>query len=274
MASWGLLGGLGQGMQQAGDNMYEQAKLQRIQEWRRQESTDNRAYQETQTQKRWAREDQQLKDQIARDSAAATSQLEWEREKLRLQHQNAKEIARVRSAGSDKINPYIKTAVDGVDDQLKALYKAQAEGSADPVTFEKQIAALQQRRNFLLGGGMMAEPPPVPNPAPTPAPKPDPAPSPQPKPNPIKPVSEPAPVDSGRALDGAVGFGGRLREQGVGGLLNSVFGPSPDTLPPNLQSKVSNTIQLLANDQPVDPAVAQEVYQYLAPVWQQKLSRQ
>ena len=56
--SWGLLEGMGKGMQQAGTNMYEQAKLERINEYKKQQVADEREYQGGLLEQSNAREDQ------------------------------------------------------------------------------------------------------------------------------------------------------------------------------------------------------------------------
>lgn len=62
MSSWGLLRGLGEGLSFAGQQMAlsqeEQAKEARLQEYQRVATEEARQYQEGQTQKQWAREDE------------------------------------------------------------------------------------------------------------------------------------------------------------------------------------------------------------------------
>lgn len=69
-----------------------------------------------------------------------------------LDRQSRERIAKLSSSRTSKpsINPYIAKAVEGVDNKLKPLYKAKAEGGVvDPA----YISALEQQRTFLLGGG-------------------------------------------------------------------------------------------------------------------------
>jgi hypothetical protein len=105
MASWGLLGGLGQGMQQAGDNMYEQAKLQRIQEWKDQA-----------LQQQNAREDRIRAEDIARQDTASKANRDWEREKLEIQNRNARGLAQMRASGSSSRDPKIQMITTGRDE--------------------------------------------------------------------------------------------------------------------------------------------------------------
>ncbi len=105
MASWGLLGGLGQGLQQAGDNMYEQAKLQRIQEWKDQA-----------LQQQNAREDRIRAEDIARQDAASQANRDWEREKLEIQNRNARGLAQMRASRSSSRDPKIQMITTGRDE--------------------------------------------------------------------------------------------------------------------------------------------------------------
>jgi len=105
MASWGLLGGLGQGLQQAGDNMYEQAKLQRIQEWKDQA-----------LQQQNAREDRIRAEDIARQDAASQASRDWEREKLEIQNRNARGLAQMRASSSSSRDPKIQMITTGRDE--------------------------------------------------------------------------------------------------------------------------------------------------------------
>lgn len=105
MASWGLLGGLGQGMQQAGANMYEQAKLQRIQEWKDQA-----------LQQQNAREDRIRAEDIARQDAASQANRDWEREKLEIQNRNARGLAQMRASSSSSRDPKIQMITTGRDE--------------------------------------------------------------------------------------------------------------------------------------------------------------
>lgn len=105
MASWGLLGGLGQGMQQAGANMYEQAKLQRIQEWKDQS-----------LQQQNARDDRIRSEDIARQDAASQANREWEREKLDIQNQNARSLTQLRASNSSSRAPKIQMITTGRDE--------------------------------------------------------------------------------------------------------------------------------------------------------------
>jgi hypothetical protein len=105
MASWGLLGGLGQGLQQAGDNMYEQAKLQRIQEWKDQA-----------LQQQNAREDRIRAEDIARQDAASQANRDWERERLEIQNRNARGLAQMRASNSSSREPKIQMITTGRDE--------------------------------------------------------------------------------------------------------------------------------------------------------------
>ncbi|MET3998817.1 hypothetical protein [Marinobacterium sp. MBR-109] len=82
----GAIGGLGQGLANTGQAMFgnelEKMKEQRLQEWK-----------EQLVQREWDREDRMRAEDLELASNAAHSEREWEREKLGLQHQNAKELA-------------------------------------------------------------------------------------------------------------------------------------------------------------------------------------
>lgn len=163
---WGLLEGMGQGMQQAGTNMYEQAKLERINEWKQQQRADDRQYQEQQTQEQWARDDQIRADE---SKAAAQSKhndraFEWMKDQNNHQQQmqiegvkskaNAEQKALDRQARLDAAR--IRAGGDGLMegmDSPEGVLHSKAEAYADTKIGELSGYLTTDSRDFARWNG-------------------------------------------------------------------------------------------------------------------------
>lgn len=154
---FGLLQGLGKGMSQVGDNLYEQAKMERIQEWKQGQIADEREYQAGRTAEQRTYQEGQQADERARAGDAEKSRRDWEREKMGIEHKQAKELYGMKE--KIKMNPLLERELDFTESQIEALMKAQGEGFATP-DMETQLKNLTQKRAFLMGAA-----PPQPAPA-------------------------------------------------------------------------------------------------------------
>lgn len=127
----GLLGGLGAGLQQAGANMHEQTKLQRIQEWQQRVRSEDREFQS----QMYDRQRQDAKD-------------DWDR-KTTHDENMARLNASLRPASEPRLDPRIGI----LGDEAKAIID-QLKDENDPSVRERlqqQLSVLTDQRRQLSG---------------------------------------------------------------------------------------------------------------------------
>lgn len=104
--NWGLLEGMGQGMQQAGTNMYEQAKLERINEWKNQDRAADQQFRKEAAEWEQGRADARSQAEI--DAKSTQSDLD---------RQSAEKIAGIRASKQQRPakqwEPITQKDVDG-----------------------------------------------------------------------------------------------------------------------------------------------------------------
>lgn len=139
---WGAGIGMGEALGNVGKGIEGDLKQMRIQEWKTQEAETARAA---------SRDNAEWEQGKADDRS--NREMEFKRTESELNRKSARNVANIRAAktGGAKLNPYIKAQLDGVDDELKSIYKTQEDGGQVDETRLKQ---LKSTRMFLLGGGV------------------------------------------------------------------------------------------------------------------------
>ena len=230
---WGAMSGLGQGLMNVGQSVQEDLKTQRIQEWKEKQAGIERQF----------RKDEKASD---RDHAATllAEQREYQEGRDGVKMAHDKDLANIRASGrssSNKLNPYLKTQIEGIDNKLKSLY----ENSGDP----KEISRLEQQRTFLLGGGIASQPSSA---------------SGEPNPKAVEPKSKSSGLldDKGRSAN----FFNFVRG-GIEDLHSSPNGESGSSIPiPEfLRDKKDSVISDIETGRAPDKALLKQVWPYLSP---------
>lgn len=151
---FGLLQGLGQGLQQAGQNMWDQAKQDRLMEWKKQEKAEDRQYQQGLLQKQWDRADAIRAEDGAAAAASKQADRAWDLTKMGVQNQHALGLQGAKDSRADSKFGSAKSGINP-ETQKPGYFQTNQAGETrwlDAIPQQKNGISIDKDGNIQIGG--------------------------------------------------------------------------------------------------------------------------